>query len=170
MKKYPINSKVRIVNYGLLRYYEKGTKHPKGIPPYNTDDNGACYDMLPELIGREGQVIGYYRSALGEQAYKVNIPGSNRDIFFWDQLKMISNMKTNQDVTMEFKRYGEITIPKGTRLTHETANGYDINYHFVNEFAWIDENYPEIANIMTHDAIYYGINIPKEFVDYEQES
>lgn len=76
-------------------------------------------------------------------------------------------MKTKQDVTLQFRDYGEITIPKGTALTHETALGHDKNYHFVNEYGWIKTNYPDFANIMKHDVYYYGIDIPKEFVEFD---
>lgn len=76
-------------------------------------------------------------------------------------------MKTNQAVTLKFRDYGDITIPCGTPLTHQTASGIDVKYHFVNAFGWIDENYPTIANILKMDAQNYGINIPVEFVDYE---
>lgn len=80
-------------------------------------------------------------------------------------------MKTNKDYTFEYaphgkkSSYGVITVPKGTSITNMTALGEDTNYNFVNDFKWIDENYPEVSNIMKHDAIYYGINVPKEYVD-----
>lgn len=74
-------------------------------------------------------------------------------------------MKTNQDVKVNFMNYGEIIVPKGTRVTHNTAMGEDKNYHFVDDLKWIDTNYPEINRIQ-HDATYYGINIPKIYVEY----
>jgi hypothetical protein len=73
-------------------------------------------------------------------------------------------MQTSQDVKLSFRDYGEIVIPKGTRLTHQTATGEDKNYHFVNEFGWIERDYPEISRVLRHDAIYHGIDIPKKFV------
>jgi hypothetical protein len=73
-------------------------------------------------------------------------------------------MVTNQDVKISFKDYGEIVVPKGTRLTHQTAVGIDENYHFVDDLSWITTSYPTIASILKHDAEYYGINIPVEFV------
>lgn len=82
-------------------------------------------------------------------------------------------MKTNQDYTFEYapcgksSSFGEITVPKGTRLTHMTALGIDKNYHFVYEMSWIDRDYPSVSSILKHDVTYYGINVPKEFVDYE---
>lgn len=71
---------------------------------------------------------------------------------------------TSQDYTTPYKHYGNITIPKGTKLTNQTATGKDENVHFVNEFAWIDANYSEIAPLLKHDVIHYGIDVPKEFV------
>lgn len=83
-------------------------------------------------------------------------------------------MKTAQDYvikdynphSMAFGGYGKITIPKGTRLTHQTALGLDDKYHFVDDLSWIKKDYPEIANILLHDFRYHNFNIPKEFVDF----
>lgn len=75
-------------------------------------------------------------------------------------------MVTNSTYTLDFKNYGEITVPKGTPVTHQTAMGIDKNYHFVHCYKWIDENYPSIKNILRHDVHYYGINVPKELIDY----
>lgn len=76
-------------------------------------------------------------------------------------------MKTSQDVTINFRDYGEITVPAGTRLTHMTALGIDKKYHFVDDLSWIKKNYPSIDRVLSHDAFYYGIDIPKEFVSYD---
>lgn len=78
-------------------------------------------------------------------------------------------MKTKQDVKIKFREYGEIIIPKGTRVSHQTACGFDVNYHFVTDLSWIDRDYPKINGILKFDANYYGIDIPKEFVDYEND-
>lgn len=75
-------------------------------------------------------------------------------------------MKTNKDYTVDFKDYGLITVPAGTSVTHKTACGVDKNYHFVNSFEWIYENYPNIASILKHDVTYYGINVPSEFIEF----
>lgn len=79
-------------------------------------------------------------------------------------------MVTSKDYTFNYKvantDYGVITVPKGTKLTHQTASGIDKNYHFVAEYGWIFDNYPTFANSMKHDVMYYGINVPKEFVQY----
>lgn len=73
-------------------------------------------------------------------------------------------MKTKKDFTVEFMGYGKITVPAGTETTNQTAMGIDFNYNFVNEFGWIKKNYPEIDRILLHDATYYGINVPKEYL------
>lgn len=77
-------------------------------------------------------------------------------------------MWTSQDVTINFREYGDIVVPKGTMLTNQTATGIDKKYHFVNEYKWIKKSYPKIANILIHDATHYGINIPKEFVIFRK--
>lgn len=74
-------------------------------------------------------------------------------------------MKTKQDVKINFRDYGEITVPKGTRLTHMTASGIDESYHFVDQFNWIKRDYPNIDSLLLHYASHYGINIPLEFVE-----
>jgi hypothetical protein len=74
-------------------------------------------------------------------------------------------MQTSKDYTANFMDYGVITVPKGTRLTHQTACGVDKNYHFVNEFGWVKTNYPTIDRILLHDLTYYGLNVPIEFVE-----
>ena len=73
-------------------------------------------------------------------------------------------METNQDYTLKFRGYGEITVPKGTRVSHNTAMGYDEKYHFVTEMGWIYRDYPTVAVLLIHDIIHYGINVPKEYV------
>ena len=78
-------------------------------------------------------------------------------------------MKTNKDYTVNFKDYGLITVPAGTSLTNQTSLGIDKSYHFVNDFAWIKNNYPKIDRLLLHDASIYGINIPVEYVDFETE-
>ena len=76
-------------------------------------------------------------------------------------------MKTKCNVTINFRDYGEIVVPKGTELTHQTAIGYDEKYHFVKEFGWIERDYPKVSNILRMDASSYGIDIPAEFVEYD---
>lgn len=80
-------------------------------------------------------------------------------------------MVTSKDYSVHFKvansDYGILTVPKGTRVTNKTAMGIDKNYHFVDEFDWIqphDNGVPQYGLIM--DVKNYGINVPKEFVEY----
>lgn len=75
-------------------------------------------------------------------------------------------MKLAQDYTVRFKDYGSITVPKGTRVTHQTALGIDEKYHFVNEYEWIDKGYLKIANLLRMDVHNYGINVPKYLIQY----
>lgn len=80
-------------------------------------------------------------------------------------------METNQDYTVEYKwsnvDFGEITIPKGTELTHQTAMGVDENYHFVKNWNWYKPEVKGFARkMMLHDFTHSGINVPKEFVKY----
>lgn len=77
-------------------------------------------------------------------------------------------MRTKQDVTIKFRDYGEITIPKGTKTTNQTACGINNKYNFVNEFDWIKTKYPKIDRFLRHDAIFYGINIPAEFIQHDE--
>lgn len=76
-------------------------------------------------------------------------------------------MKTNKDYTVRFKDYGNITVPKGTSLTNMTATGIDKNYHFVSDLSWVKPHENGIKQYgLLHDLKYYGINVPKEFVEY----
>ncbi|SBW00800.1 hypothetical protein [uncultured Dysgonomonas sp.] len=71
---------------------------------------------------------------------------------------------TANSVTVDFRNYGKITIPKGVLVTNETAMGIDDRYNFVDEFDWIDTNYPQVVLSLKMDAQNYGINIPKEHI------
>ena len=61
---------------------------------------------------------------------------------------------------MKYKGY-DIVIPAGTRVTSQTACGYDLNYNFIDDLSWIPKN----QGCLKHDATYYGINIDKALVD-----
>ena len=80
-------------------------------------------------------------------------------------------MKTNKDYKIHYKvantDYGLLTVPKGTRLTHKTACGDDVNYHFVDDTSWI-KPYPDGTPqyFLIGDVENYGINVPKEYVNY----
>lgn len=79
-------------------------------------------------------------------------------------------MKTSKDYTIaDYRGYGEITVPAGTTLTHQTASGIDPKYHFVLDLSWITNNYPHLHRMqLLQDATYYGIDVPVEYVDYEK--
>lgn len=75
-----------------------------------------------------------------------------------------------QDYSVNFKvantDYGMITVPKGTKITHKTAMGIDPNYHFVDEFDWVkpyEDGTPQHGLLI--DLKFYGINVPKEFIE-----
>jgi len=74
-------------------------------------------------------------------------------------------LKTSQEIKMEI--YGEnITIPKGTKLTNNTACGVDPKYNFVDEFDWYKPELKGFARKMAlHDFVHYGINIDSKFVE-----
>ena len=83
-------------------------------------------------------------------------------------------MKTSKNYRTEFivanTNYGTLTIPKGTSLTHNTAMGFDENYHFVNDFSWVEKHKDGTVQYgLLHDLQHYGINVPKEYVDYYKE-
>lgn len=61
---------------------------------------------------------------------------------------------TKKEIKMNFKGYN-ITIPKGTETTHQTAMGQDEKYNFINNFSWIPVDMP----LLRHDAVHYGIDI-----------
>jgi hypothetical protein len=81
-------------------------------------------------------------------------------------------MKTNADYQLNFKvantNYGILTIPKGTLLTHRTAMGVDKSYHFVADLSWVKDHACGLKQYgLIHDIEHYGINVPKEYVEYE---
>lgn len=67
--------------------------------------------------------------------------------------------------TLDFKHYGKITVPIGTQTNNATACGIDPDYNFVSSFEWIKKDYPSIEAILLHDAKYYGINVPVEYLN-----
>lgn len=59
----------------------------------------------------------------------------------------------------------EIVIPKGTKVTNQTALGIDKNYNFIDDFSWHKPELKGFARTMAiHDMVHYGIDIPKEKV------
>ena len=71
---------------------------------------------------------------------------------------------TNKEIKMNWRDY-EITIPKGTRVTHQTACGYDENYNFINDFSWVPKINGKINSGFIFDAEHYGININKNDIE-----
>ena len=83
-------------------------------------------------------------------------------------------MKTSKEYKVHFKAantdYGILTIPKGTLLTHQTACGPDENYHFVDDFSWVERNEDGSKQYgLLHDLEYRGIDVPKEYVSYDMQ-
>lgn len=81
-------------------------------------------------------------------------------------------MKTNADYTVNYYwsevDNGTVTVPKGTRLTHETACGLDEKYHFVSDWSWYRPELTGFVRTMNlWDFTHRGIDVPKEYVDYE---
>ena len=67
---------------------------------------------------------------------------------------METNLKfyrTKNDVTVKFREYGEITVPKGTKVSNMTACGPDDKYLFVCEYGWIKEKYPNKIDEMRNN-------------------
>ncbi len=80
-------------------------------------------------------------------------------------------MKTSKDYKIHFKvansDYGILTVPKGTKLTNNTACGIDKNYHFVVDTSWVKPHEDGTLQYgLLHDLKYYGINVPKEYVKF----
>lgn len=69
-----------------------------------------------------------------------------------------------EDVTVEFRQFGKITIPKGTLTGYNAATGDNPGYNFVCEYDWMDKLYPEIREKLKPDAVEYGINIPEDML------
>ena len=73
---------------------------------------------------------------------------------------------TKRKISMNYRDYGEIVIPKGTRTTHQTACGVDDSYNFVAEFGWIPTHENGVKQHgLIWDAVHYGINIPAADVE-----
>lgn len=50
-----------------------------------------------------------------------------------------------------------VVVPEGSAVSHETAIGYDENYHFITR--------TDLGGGMyKHDLTYHGIDVPKEFI------
>jgi len=73
---------------------------------------------------------------------------------------------TTRDVPM--KAFGqEFVVPKGTRVTKQAAGNQVLSdgTWFVDDLSWIPPLEDGIPNkCLIHDATYYGIRIPDEYV------
>jgi len=70
---------------------------------------------------------------------------------------------TTKDFKTTFKGY-EITVPKGSKATNQTACGIDDNYRFWTGFNEITKKITGYETSgLNHDLTYYGLNIPKEY-------
>ena len=69
-----------------------------------------------------------------------------------------------EDVTLDFRGYGKITVPGGTMTSYKAPMGNNPECNFVCEFDWIDKLYPEIGNALKNDASVFGINISVEML------
>lgn len=80
---------------------------------------------------------------------------------------MIKTALTIKAYTVKnFKGYGPITIPAGSRVSNSTACGPDDNYRFWRDFKEIAEQVSGFKNsLLHHDLTYYGLNIPAEFCE-----
>ena len=73
---------------------------------------------------------------------------------------------TKRELTLTFKDYGELVIPKGTQITNQTAMGIDPAYNFVNDFSWVPRHADGLKQYgLLHDLKYSGLNIPLEEIE-----
>ena len=74
--------------------------------------------------------------------------------------------KLKKAYTVNFREYGLITVPKGTKTTNQTAMGLDLDYNFVNEFEWVEPHDNGIKQYgLLMDLKNYGLNVPKEYLE-----
>jgi hypothetical protein len=77
----------------------------------------------------------------------------------------VKHAKTTKDYKINYKGYNLI-IPKGSKVSNQTARGPDDYYHF-----WlIDTDYIEKLtgsknSLLLHDLTHRGLNIPKEYCE-----
>lgn len=71
------------------------------------------------------------------------------------------------DYTVQNTEYGNITVPEGTEVVLVEDNKKE---YFVNDFKWVGEIYPDIANILLTDMSLYGLRIPSDFVEKVESS
>ena len=82
---------------------------------------------------------------------------------------MLKISKTKKDYQVYFSGY-RIKVPAGSRVTNQTACGYDDNYHFLLDYEKIAEELTGCKNSMLcRDLKYHRLNIPKDYcIEYEK--
>ena len=75
--------------------------------------------------------------------------------------------RTAREYTTQYRDHGSVTVPAGTRTTHNTACGIDENYNFVDNFTWV-KPYPDgtLRHGLIHDLTYYGLNVPPDYLEH----
>ena len=65
-----------------------------------------------------------------------------------------------------YKGYGELIVPVGSRVANRTACGNDDTYRFWVDFHKVAEQVSGFKNsLLHHDLTYYGLNIPAEYCE-----
>ena len=73
--------------------------------------------------------------------------------------------KTVKPYTVEYRGY-TITVPAGSTVSNQTAEGPSDNYRFwVSWHSVVKEltGFPD--SMLAHDLTYYGLNIPEEYCE-----
>lgn len=73
--------------------------------------------------------------------------------------------RTIKDYKINYKGYNLI-IPKGSKVSNQTACGPDDYYHFwVINMAYIEKLTGSKNSLLLHDLTHHGLNIPKEYCE-----
>lgn len=74
--------------------------------------------------------------------------------------------KTIKEYKVNYRDYGEITVPVGSTVRNKTACGNDDNYHFWTDFHKVAEEVSGFKDsFLRHDLTYYGLNIPSSYCE-----
>jgi hypothetical protein len=75
--------------------------------------------------------------------------------------------KTIKEYTIQnYRGYGPITVPIGSRVSNKTACGNDDNYRFWEDFHTVAQQVSGFKDsLLKHDLTYYGLSIPKEYCE-----
>lgn len=73
----------------------------------------------------------------------------------WDPKNYALGLRTSREITIEnYRELGKVVVPKGTRVTADTARGgTDGSWFFVSDLRFLPES------LAKHDATYYGIRV-----------